>query len=230
MAMEDSAHTLAAAAQVTLRCLLASLALAQCHQASHPPRQVTRQPLQASAARALALLLPRMVLPAHNTRPRRLVYRPLRQATTHRRPRVTPPRHLATRRLLPRSPQRRQHTVRPHQHILELRRHITAPPRHASALRRHNIARQARNSTRRARGAPLRHQRHPPSALRARRTRQPALLAILSIRLRRHATRLPLQARRHTLQIRGGRRPARRTRLRKSTLVIVLPLRLSSRS
>jgi hypothetical protein len=226
--MEDSARILAAAALAMLQCLLASLALAQCHQASLPPRQVTRQRLQASAVLALALPLPPMVPPAHSIRPLHLVYRRRRQATIHRRLRVTRLRHLATRRLLHRSLQHRQHTVQPHQHILELLHRTTAPLRHASVLRRHSIARPARSSTRRARGAPLRHRHHLPSVPRVRRTRQPVLLATLSTRLRRHATRLPLRARRHTLQNRGGRRPAQRTRLRKSTPVIVVPLHQQS--
>jgi hypothetical protein len=221
-ATEASAPTLAAEAQATLLCLLASRVRVPHLQATLQHRQVIRQPLQASAVPASVLHLPPLARPALNTLPPRRVCLPRRQATTRPRRQVTHQRHHATRRPPRHSLRRRLHTAQHHQRIWEQRRRTTALHRHVSVQRRHSTVRQARSSTLQASDAPLLHQRRPLLARQARRTRLPALLATHSTRPRRLGTLLRLRARRRTTQIRGGRLLAQRTRLRKFPLVIVV--------
>lgn len=228
MATEVSVRTLVDEAQDMHQCLLAFLVPAPCPQASLQLRRVTLRLPQASAAHALALRLQHTVRPAHSTRRHHLVYRQRRQVTIRRRLRVTRLHRRVTRRLRRRSRQPRPHTALPHQRIWELLRRTTAQPRHVSVLRRPSIARQARNLTRPVRGARQPHQLLPPSVPRARRTPRPALLVTRNTLLRRHAILLPHRAQRHTLLSRDGRRLARSTRLRKSPLVIVVPLTLQA--
>jgi hypothetical protein len=222
-ATEVSARILVAEAPVVmLQCLLAFRALPL--QDSLQPRPSTLRHLQVSAvalAHALVLRLPHLARPVHSTRRHLRVSPQPRRAITHPLPRVTPQPHQDTRPHLHHSLQPRLRTVLPRRHILELPRRTTALRRPALARHRHSTARRARSSTPPARGVRLPLRRHPRSALRARRTRRPALLGTLNIPQHRLGTLLPLRARRHTLGIRGGRRPALRTRLRKFPSVIV---------
>ena len=220
--MEASAHILVAEVLASLRCLLAFPARVPFHQASLRPRLAIRQRLQASAARALALLLLPLAQQARSTRLRHLAYLQHHQAITLQRLPVTLRPHLGTHQLLRLSLRPPRHTAPLHPHILELPRRTIALRRPVSVPRRHNTARQARNLIQVARDAPPRPRRHPLSAPRVRRTLPPAQLATHNTRRRHLGTPLPLRARRRTLQIRGGHQPARRTRLRKSPLVIVV--------
>jgi hypothetical protein len=222
-ATEASARTPAVEALAMRPCLLAFLAKAPPLQASLRPRQVIRQPPQASAVLALVPPPRLLVRPARSIRLPLLVCLPPRQATTRQPPRVTLPPLLATRPPLHRSLRHRPRTAPPRPRILEPHRHTTALRLHASARRHRSTVRQARNSTPRASDVLLLRRRRPHLAQRARHTPRPVLLETRSTRQRRLVTPLPLRARRHTLVIRGGRRPARRTRLRKSLPVIVVP-------
>jgi hypothetical protein len=207
---------------VMLLCLLASRALPL--PASLQPRHSTLRHLLVSAvaqAHALVLRLPRLARPAHSTHRHLRVSPQPRRAITHRLLRATRQHHQDTRPHRHHSLQPRLRTVPHRRHILELPRRTTARRRLASAQRRHSTARPARSSTLPTIGVRLPRRRHPRSAPRARHTHRRALLGTLNILQHRLGTLLPLRARRHTLEIRGGRRPARRTHLRKSPSVIV---------
>jgi hypothetical protein len=212
--MEGSAHMLEAEAQVLLPCPLAFQVRARFRQASLQPRQGIRQPLQASAAHALARPLLHLAQPARSTRPRHQVYHQLRRVTILLHLPVILQRRLAIRQHLPPSLQLRQHTAQLRQRILEPLRHTIALHHPVSAPHRRSTARQAHNLTQAASADLLLHQRHPPSALPARRTLPLAQRVTRNTRRRRHGTLLPHRARRHTHRIRGGRQPAQHTRRR----------------
>jgi hypothetical protein len=219
----DLVRTLAAEALVMLQCLLVSRDRAQCRQVSHQPRHNILRHLQASAAHALALRLPHLARPAPSTHRLLRVCLQRHPATTRPRLRATLQLPHDTRQHLHRSLRPRRRTVLRHQRILEPPRRTTALHHPASVPHRHSTVRRARSSTPPARGVRLLHRRRPPSVLRARLTHRRALLATHNIPRHRLGTLQPLRARHHTLQTRGGRRLARRTRLRKSPLVIVGP-------
>lgn len=226
VAMEASVRS-EAEALATRQCLLASLAQALCRRVVSPRlRQATRPPLLASAVLALVQHHHRLELLARSTRRHHLACRQPHRATTLRRRQVTRRLRLATRRLLHRSPLHHRRTVRLHRHTWAPLHPTTALPRRDSAQRRRSIVRQVRNSTQPTTVAPPRRPRHRPSVQQVRRTRLLAQLAPRSTRQLRRNTLPPLQARRHTLGTRGGRRPVRRTRLRhlnKTKVPLVYP-------
>ena len=213
-----SARSLQAEAQATPRCLQDSQAPARLHQATHPLRQDTRLPLQASAV--LASVPPRqaMRLPALSTRQLRQATRlpRLHMALLLRRHTLLLRQAILRRRLLTRL--RHQATAQPRRRTVAQRRHTTAR-RHLRTVRHRLLtAPRALNSVRPTTGArpPRPHRRR--TALPARSIHLQVLLAIRRTRLRRPSSLPHLRVRHHTrLLLRlSGRRQARHTRLRKS--------------